>query len=284
MAAKRGPSFQAQWLGQQLKELREQAQLTLDAAADFLQRNASTVSRFEHGIYQIRRPDLMALLELYGVRDKARRDELMRLAEEARQPEWWQEYEEELGRAMPEYLWLESRARKIRTFQWIVPGLLQTRAYAEAVIRAGSPAASEEQAARWVEVRLRRQQVLDRDDPVRLSAVLDESAVRRAVGGPEVMRDQLRHLLAVAERPHIEIRVLPFAAGAHASLMNGFEVLELGEPYPDAAYLEVQPRGPESVATDDVGVLAVRFERLHRAALSEPETSALLAKMADQEE
>ncbi|MGH3940727.1 MAG: Scr1 family TA system antitoxin-like transcriptional regulator [Pseudonocardiaceae bacterium] len=140
---------------------------------DFLQRNASTVSRFESGEYPIRRPDLMALLDLYGVSDRRKRDGLLRLAEDVWQKGWWDGYEE-LERQFVDYVWLESRANTIRAFDCILlPGLLQTRDYAQAVITAADWEAEPAQITRWVQVRMDRQAILHQDAPPQISVIID---------------------------------------------------------------------------------------------------------------
>ncbi|MGH3971938.1 MAG: Scr1 family TA system antitoxin-like transcriptional regulator, partial [Pseudonocardiaceae bacterium] len=137
MPPKSKVTLRAQWLGQSLRELRDASGMTLARAGEFLQRNAATVSRFESGEYPIRRPDLMALLDLYGVSDRRKRDGLLRLSEDVWQKGWWDGYEPDVERQFVDFVWLESRATAIRSFDpLVVTGLLQTREYAEAVITA----------------------------------------------------------------------------------------------------------------------------------------------------
>jgi hypothetical protein len=277
---KRGPTLRGQWLGAQLRLRREAAKLTLKDAADFLQRDPSTVSRFETGVYPIRRPDLLALLDLYHVADQRERDEFFRLSEEVWQTGWWDRYASKMAGQMIDYIWLESRAKKIRSYQMVVPGLLQTRAYAEALIRADDPDASEEQVTAWLEVRLNRQQVLTRDDPVTLAAVVDEVALLRHVGGREVIREQLRHLMTMLELPNVEIRVLPLAAGAHASMSGTFEIFEMQSPYPDASYVENRG-GALYLEGDDVELLEQAYARLVGTALGPEESAELVSAMIE---
>lgn len=233
------PTLRAQWLGQSLRELRDANGMTLARAADFLQRNASTVSRFESGEYPIRRPDLMALLDLYGVSDRRKRDGLLRLSEEVWQKGWWDGYEPDVERQFVDFVWLESRATAIRSFDpLVVTGLLQTREYAEAVITAAEWEAEPAQIARWVQLRMERQAVLHREAPPQLSVIIDEFALRREIGGPDVLRGQLAHLLSTAELPHVDLRVLPASIGAHASPNGNFLVFTIAEPDLDVGYAE----------------------------------------------
>src|SRR5262249_55191581 len=151
---------------------------------------------------------------------------------------WWDGYADDVAGSLVDRVWLESRASAIRTFETVVvPGLLQTRDYAKTVIRAADPDAPDEQIQRWVEVRMTRQQLLTRAEPVQFAAILDEAVLRRRVGGNDGMRVQLNHLLAIAKKPTVEIMVLPATAGAHASPDGAFEIFEMPDPYPEVGYV-----------------------------------------------
>ena len=238
MAAPQWVTLRSQWLGQQLRELREVNGLMVKEVAEYLQRDPGTVSRFESGFYPIRRPDLMALLGLYGVADRKRRDALMTLSEDVWQKGWWDGYAGDVVGTLVDYVWLESRAEEIRSFDaFVVPGLLQTREYAEAVIGGGDPDAPPERIDRWIELRMARQGVLGAGTP-RLSVILDESVLRREVGGPAVMAAQLRRLAECAAMDTVEIRVLPFRAGSPVSTRGAFMLFQMPEPFPEVAYAE----------------------------------------------
>ena len=164
-----------------------------------------------------------------------RRDGLIRLSRDVWQSGWWDNYSEDLSLNIVDYAWLESRAQRIRSFDaFVIPGLLQTREYMDAMIR---PTADPEQVDRWIKFRQTRQQVLTMENAPNLIAVLDEATVRRRIGGSEIMRDQLARLVASANRTNIEIRVLPLSAGAHASPDGAFRIFELPGPYPTVAYV-----------------------------------------------
>ncbi len=239
MPTKPRPTLRAQWLGQSLRDLRDAAGMTLARAAEYLQRNAATVSRFESGEYPIRRPDLMALLDLYGVDQRRQRDGLLRLSEEVWQKGWWDGYAPDVERQFVDFVWLESRATAIRAFDCVVlPGLLQTRDYAQAVITAAEWEAGPEQIARWVQLRMDRQAVLHSAEPPRVSVIVDELVLRREVGGPGVQTDQLTHLLACTELPHLDLQVLPASLGTHASPSGGFLVFSTAEPDLEVGYAE----------------------------------------------
>ncbi len=232
-------TLRAQWLGQSLRELRDATGMTLAQAGEYLQRDASTVSRFESGEYPIRRPDLMALLDLYVVSDRRKRDGMLRLAEDVWQKGWWDGYEPDVERQFVDFVWLESRATKIRSFDPLaVTGLLQTREYAEAMITAAEWEAEPAQIARWVQLRMDRQAVLHQEAPPQLSVIIDEFALRHEIGGSGVLRGQLAHLLATAELPHVDLRVLPASVGAHASPSGYFLVFTIAEPNLDVGFAE----------------------------------------------
>ncbi|TLF53206.1 helix-turn-helix domain-containing protein, partial [Nocardia cyriacigeorgica] len=195
MAARPEPTLRAQWLGQQLRRYREAAGLTLKEAAAYLNRDSSTVSRFEAGLYPPRDNDVQELLTLYGVSSEPIRSSLRKLSMEVWQKGWWEGYAKDVDPSIVDYAWLEARAAEIKSFNPIVvPGLLQTPAYAEAVMRAVDPDVPDEQVDRWLEVRMLRQQTLSLPRPTQFTAILDESVLRRPVGGHRVMTEQLEHL------------------------------------------------------------------------------------------
>ncbi|MGH3821442.1 MAG: helix-turn-helix domain-containing protein [Pseudonocardiaceae bacterium] len=273
MPPKQKPTLRAQWLGQSLRELRDANGMTLARAGEFLQRNAATVSRFESGEYPIRRPDLMALLDLYGVSDRRKRDGLLRLSEDVWQKGWWDGYEPDVERQFVDFVWLESRATEIRSFDpLVVTGLLQTREYAEAVITTAEWEAEPAQIARWVQLRMDRQAVLHQEAPPRLTVIIDEAVLRREVGGPDVQRDQLAHLLTTAELPHVDLRMLPASVGAHASPSGGFLVFTIAEPDLDVGVAETVGGAIYVEPPDSERIIRV-YDRLLLSAL-EPVESA----------
>lgn len=281
MPTKPRPTLRAQWLGQSLRELRDSAGMTLARAAEFLQRNAATVSRFESGEYPIRRPDLMALLDLYGVAERRRRDGLLRLSEDVWQKGWWDGYAADVEHQFVDYVWLESRATSIRAVDTnVLPGLLQTRDYAEAVITAADWDAAPEQVARWVQLRMNRQALLHRAEPPRFSALIDEFVLRRAVGGIAVMRNQLAHLLDSAELPYLELRVLPSSLGAHASPSGGFLVFGIAEPDMEVGYAETVG-GAVYVEPPDSERFVRVYDRLLDSALGPVESAELIRAIGE---
>lgn len=281
VAERQGPTLRSQWLGQQLRDLREAASLHLKDAGDYLQRDASTVSRFETGIYPARMPDVLALLDLYGVSDERRREGLLKLSRDAWQAGWWDGYASELAGGVIDYAWLESRAHEIRSFDAMsVPGVMQTPDYARAIITAADPDADADQIERWIEFRLARQQALEAEEGLRAQAVLDESVLHRVTGGRTVMRAQLNGLAELASRPNIDLRVLPFRSGAHASPEGLFWIFSMPDPYPDIGCVD-SAAGVIYVEADRAKRLMLKFERIQAAALGSVESVELISAVAE---
>lgn len=282
MNANRRVTLRAQWLGRQLRELREENKLKLSEAGECLKRDASTMSRFEAGIYPVHSQDLHVLIDFYGVSDPGRRQALLKLSDEAWRTDWWDGYAEDVDRALIDYVWLESRATLIRVFDVMsVHGLLQTPEHARALLRAENPEATEPQIERWAELRLMRQVVLDRAEPPHLRLVLDEAALRRQIGGADVHADQLRYLVDVAARSSIELRALPFRAGAHASPDGPFRLLTLTAPFPEVACVE-GAGGTVYLEPPKTQRYADMYDRLTEHALT-PDASAALIESIIQE-
>ena len=282
MSSRRGPTLRSQSLGKQLRELRESANLTLRDVATYVQRDPSSISRMESGIHPARIPDVLAYVTLCGESSPARREQLLQLAQDTWQTGLWDRYGEDDLKALMDLAWLVARASEIRAFEAIVlPGLLQSRAYAAAVIRSSDATRSQTDIDRWVDVRLHRQEILDDSRQPRLHAVLDESVLHRVVGSKQVMQEQLLHLVEAARRPNVTISVLPWAAGAHASPEGCFSVLVMDEPYSDVGYMET-PSGPVFVERDDVEKLIIRHDRLTEAALGDEASIAFTLQIAEE--
>ncbi|MEZ7127633.1 helix-turn-helix domain-containing protein [Nonomuraea sp. AD125B] len=280
MSGKRGVTLRAQWLGKHLRELRERAGLTLKEAGEYLQRDGSTVSRFETGLYPARTPDVLALLDLYGVTTSQEREGLVRLSRDVWQSGWWDNYSGDVSHGIVDYAWLEARAESIYSFDALmIPGLLQTRDYMEAVIRAADPDVTDHQTNRWVDFRRARQGILTDEGP-HLSVVLDECVLRRPIGGPGTMRDQLTHLAKHATASKIEIRVLPLSAGAHASPDGAFRVFQLPQPFPAIAYVST-PAGAIYVEGDTADRLKLKYDRIRDNALSTKSSLELIGAVAE---
>ncbi|SEG47320.1 Helix-turn-helix domain-containing protein [Thermomonospora echinospora] len=279
--SKKGPTLRSQWLGKHLRELRESAGLTLRDAGDYVQRDQGAISRWETGIVPARVPDVLALLNLYGVHDPAIRNALEQLSRDIWQKGWWDDYARETKTRVIDLAWLESRARRTKMYKAVVlDGLLQTRDYAREIMTANRPDYSPAKLERWLEFRASRQRKLTDDDPLLLDVVLDEATLRRMVGGAKVMRAQFAHLEDLAERPNITIRVLPFDAGAHASPLGAFTIFEMPEPYPDASHIETEA-GSIYLEAESVERFALTYDCLLNSALPPEQSLAFIRALAE---
>src|SRR3954468_11375013 len=226
-------------VGAHLRRLREEKSITRAEAGYTIRASESKMSRLELGRVAFKERDVSDLLMLYGVTDPEERDAVLALLEDANRPGWWREYEDVMPGWFQNYVGLEAAARILRTYEThFVPGLLQTPEYARAVLASTTPPLTGRDLDRAVTLRTTRQQVLRRSDALRVWAVVDESALRRDVGGPEVHRAQLERLLELMERPNISLQVLPISTGVHAG-GGAFSLLRFGDPdLPDVVYVE----------------------------------------------
>ncbi|MGW4230854.1 helix-turn-helix domain-containing protein [Streptomyces sp. NPDC004980] len=223
-----GPVVRRRKLGEELRGLRHSSGLTSRDAARLLGWHQSKVSRIETGASGVRPADVTRLLDAYGVDDVQLRSLLQALAGSAGGGGngWWHAYRGLIPPQYRDFISLESQAGAARTLETsVVPGLLQTADYARAVTRSSLDGLPPAQLDSLVEVRLARQGVLHAPSPLRLSAVLDEAVLRRGVGGPQVMRNQLDHLATVAQLPHVQLQLLPFQAGSYVGLTGPFVIL-----------------------------------------------------------
>jgi hypothetical protein len=216
------------------------------------------------------------MLEIYGA-PAEQRDSLVQLARDSRQKGWWHAYGDTVQPHFATYLGLESAASEIRIYEVsLIPGLLQTEDYARAVITAGMVNSPQADIERRVALRMERQR-LARSSPPKVWAVLDEAALHRHVGGPEVMRAQLEYLLELARLPNVSLQVVPFTGGAHPAMGRPFIVLVFGERIdPDVVYLEdlTSALWVENMA--EVDRYNVFFNHLRATAFSFDESAALI--------
>jgi transcriptional regulator with XRE-family HTH domain len=234
-----GPTVQRLVLGGHLRRLREDAGMTTERAAASIRGSHSKISRMEHGRVGFKERDIADLLTLYEVGPGDEREALLRLAREANTPGWWQPYSDILPHWVEPYFGLEAAASFIREYELqFVPGLLQVEEYARAVIRLGNLPSAEE-VERRAQARISRQEILLREHPPKVWAVLDEGALRRVIGGPKVMGAQLRHLIDMCDHPAVTLQILPFSAGAHRAMGGPFTILRYTEPdLRDVVYIE----------------------------------------------
>lgn len=281
MASNVNPTVRRRRLGQELRRLREQKNMTAEQVADRLLVSQSKISRLENGRRSISQRDVRDLCGVYEVEDERIVSSLMQMAKESRQQGWWNAFGDV---PYSVYIGLETAAASLRIYQsLVVPGLLQTRDYAEAVIAGGSPEATAADVEKRVKVRMRRQdRIREPEQPLRLWAVFDEAALRRVVGGRQIMREQLEHLLEVAELPHVTVQVLPFDTGAHPGVTGQYAILEFPEESDSSViYLEGVTSDLYLEKGEDVHNYSVMYEHLRAQALNPEHTRQFIADAAE---
>jgi transcriptional regulator with XRE-family HTH domain len=279
-----GPTVRRRRLGAELRRLREANSLKLEEVAEQLGLAPSTLSRIETGKAPTKTAYLTSLLVMYGVDDPAARKVLVDMAREGHRKGWWSIYDDVLPSGFDIYVGLEAEASTLRSYETdLVHGLLQTADYARAVLRELRPRDSDEQVARGVDLRLERQRVLDTDPPLDLWLILDEGAIRRAIGGPAVMRPQLEHLIQASRRGNVTLQVLAFQAGAHAGLVGPFSILEFPErDDSDVAYAESVGGMIYLEKEREVRACAEAFDRMRAAALSPAASVEAIQQVLDE--
>jgi hypothetical protein len=259
-----GPTVLRILLGNQLRKLREARGVSRDEAGWEIRASGSKISRMELGRVGFKERDVADLLTLYQVTDENERAALLSLARQANNPGWWHRYGDVLPHWFQSYLGLEAAAALIRTYEvQYVPGLLQTREYARAVVLLAHDRAPVEEIERRVDLRMDRQKVLRRPNAPHLWVVVDEAALRRPIGGVEVLRGQLQYLIEASSLPNVTIQVMPFRAGGHAGAGGAFTLLRFPEQdLPDVVYMEQLTSALYLDKRDDVDYYAAAMERL----------------------
>ena len=258
--------------------------MTAEEVADRLLVSQSKISRLENGRRSISPRDVRDLCGVYEVEDAKLVESLMQMAKESRQQGWWHAFAE-LSPSYSVYIGLEADASSLRVYEpQVVPGLLQTAAYAGAVISGALPEVGQDEVASRVQVRLRRQQRIWEDrTPLRLWAVVDESALRRAVGGPTTMADQLRRLEECSRLPHVTLQVMPFSAGAHPGVNGQYTIMEFSEAADTTViYLEGGTNDLYLEKPHDVQHYSIMYEHLRAQAYSPEQTRRFVLQLAEE--
>ncbi|MCC5577806.1 helix-turn-helix domain-containing protein [Microtetraspora sp. AC03309] len=276
-----GPTALRILLGSQLRKLRENKGITRDEAGDLIRGSESKISRMELGRVGFKERDVADLLSFYGVEEPEARAAVMDLLERANEPGWWHRFNDVLPTWFQAYVGLEEAATRIRTYEvQFVPGLLQTKEYARAVITAGAVGAAPEEIARRVDLRLGRQRVLDGDSGPMFWAVIDEAALRRPIGGIEVMRGQLQHLIDLMNQTNITIQIMPFSFGGHAAEGGAFSILRFYDAdLPDIVYVEQLASALYLDKRDEVDRYGEVMERLCAVSTTPDETTGMLRQI-----
>ncbi len=277
-----GPTVLRILVGAQLRRLREASGVTRQAASDVIRGSEAKMSRLEAGRVGFRRRDVADLLTAYGVGEGSDRDTVLSLAEQANEPGWWNGYNDAMPDWFSTYVGLEQAATIIRSYEaQYVPGLLQTENYAHAVIDLGQAVRADEIRQR-VELRMHRQQLLHMRRPPDYWAVIDEAVLRRNMGGRQVMRDQLDHILEACKRPNITVQVVPFDRSDAAAVGGPFTLLRFGEPdMPDIVYLEQLNSALYLNRVADVEIYLKIIDRLSAGALTPRRSRELIASVRD---
>ena len=280
MASNVNPTVRRRRLGQELRRLRELKGMTAEEVAERLLVSQSKISRLENGRRSISQRDVRDLCGVYEVEDHRIVDSLMQMAKDSRQQGWWHSFGD-----IPYsvYIGLETDAASLRVYDpQVVPGLLQTKQYAEALIAGALPETAQTEIEKRVQVRMRRQERISTEEtPLRLWTVLDEAALRRVVGNKSLMRDQLEQLVEQSQLPHVTVQVIPFEMGAHPGLNGQYAILE----FPDAAdssvvYIEGVTSDLYLEKANDVQKYSVMYEHLRAQALNVEQSRQFIADIA----
>ncbi|MGH3752988.1 MAG: helix-turn-helix domain-containing protein [Pseudonocardiaceae bacterium] len=278
------PTIQRRRLGKALKYARDHAGKTQEEAAAVIDARASKISRLELGQSGIKLPDLMLLLDFYGVTGE-HTGWMRDLARAGRQRGRWTGFRNVVPDWFRAYVDLEADASEIRWYQpEIVPGILQTEAYIHAMNASAHPRVTDEEVSRHVKVRLERQAILDQPDTT-LHFILSESALRRNIGDATIMHQQLIHLAKVAERPNVELQVLPFDAQTFGAAWMGFVTLRFDhDATSDVVYLETFTDADYLDAPGAVEAYSSLWSHLSAAAMGQVESRNLIIRLADEKE
>ena len=274
-----GPTLRRRRLGAELKRCREAAGLTQENVSRHFEWHAAKVPRIETARVAVTPRDVKDLLTLYGVGDQEYREAMVELARLSRERTWWTDYRDIMRPG--NFVGLEAAAAHMRAWEpIIVPGLLQTEAYMRALIQTGRSTDPPEHIDRRIKLRLTRQGRLTAARPLELTALIDESVVRRVVGGSRVMNDQLRHLIEMAQLPNVMIQVLPFDAGEHQFLGGSAALLEFRETtHLDVVYLEGLAGDYYEEQPSEVVRYREEFERLSAKALDHRMTIKMIESL-----
>lgn len=277
MGGTTGPTLARLQLGKELQALREAAGLNHPEVAELLGCSVSKIYKLESGDVGLGKPDLTVMLDRYGIRDAASLKRLFELQRLGKQRGWWSRFS--LPGPYASYIGLESDATAIHNFQLaVVPGLFQTDEYSRALIASHRPTEPVPEVDRLVEVRtLRQRELLSRDPPATLLAILDEAVLRRQVGGPEVMRRQLQRLVDLGRLPNVTVQVVPFTHGGYVGTLGSISMLEFPEDlHSPVAYAETLAGDVYLESEVDVKRATDLMNQVRQAALNERRSAQLI--------
>ncbi|MGW6059857.1 helix-turn-helix domain-containing protein [Streptomyces sp. NPDC055189] len=274
-----GPTTRRRQLGADLRRLRERKGLTLEDAGARVGISKATLSRYETKEGTVKWPTVDALCREYDA-DEDVRTALVELAKGARIQGWWRSLADPVPESMNLMLTLEDEVvREDHYACMYIPGLFQTRAYAEAVHRASEMGCSDREVQHMVDIRMKRQELLQRSEPPHIWAIIDEAAVHRVVGGPHVMREQIQHLLELADAPHVTVQILPFSTGAHAAAVGSFALLRGQSQDLDVVYVDLLGGGLFMEKPKELERYKLAFDYLRAQALDLPSSSKTIRRI-----
>ncbi|WP_277953411.1 helix-turn-helix domain-containing protein [Saccharopolyspora soli] len=282
MAVHGGPTVRRRRLAAELRRLREVAGVSWEKAIAELDFSRSKLSRIETARSGVTVNDVRAMCGLYGV-SGSELDGLLELAKQAKKKGWWHPYTKVMSDWFEVYIGLESEAAAVQNFEIdLIPGLLQTEEYARAIIRSWAPDEPDDDNEQRTQLRKARQsRLIDEAEPLKFWAIISEAAISQQVGGADVMRNQLKHLVSASKLPNVTVQVLPFRAGAHASLGTGFSMLSFPDLIdPDVVYLEFLTGSLYLEEAEEIERYTLNFDHLRATALDPRDSTKLLTKVA----
>jgi transcriptional regulator with XRE-family HTH domain len=270
-------------LGLRLRELRERAGCSFAEAAAALSVNTTTVRRMEKAEVGLKPPYVEKLLKTYGI-PEPEVSAFLNLVEEANRPGWWHRFRDVLPSWFSLYVSLEGEASLIRAYEpHCVPGLLQTEDYARVLLRTGFPHADERELERRVALRMERQELLRRPDAPRLWVILEEQVLRRQVGEPEVMREQIDRLIEATRHPNVTLQIIRFTAGPHPGMSGPFQLFRFDIPeLPDIVYSESLTGATYHDERPDTAAYLEALDRMGAQAAPAPHTEGILGEIREE--
>jgi len=263
-----------------MRNLRAASGLTREDVTERTSVNEATLYRLETAKGRPQRRTLIALLDTYGVGD-AKREAILALSNQADEQGWLRPFHADLPDEYVGYISFEAEARSVRNYESLfIPGLLQTAEYARAVIRGVLPTATVKEVDQRVQARIERQAVFTKDAPLELWAIMDEATLRRMVGSPKVMVEQLNHLATIAAEPYMILQVIPFSSGAHPGMPGSFVLMDFPDPDdPPLVYIDSMAGDLFLEAEEDIRRYNQIFDHLRALALSPDDSASLIATL-----
>ncbi|MFJ2236800.1 helix-turn-helix domain-containing protein [Streptomyces sp. NPDC087859] len=269
-------------LGAVMRKLRVHKGMTLEEAGQLVGVSKATISRYETQTGPVKWLIVDALCQAYGVSDAERRA-VVALAKDVKQQGWWSSFADSIPESMNLMLTLEDEAVRENHFSCVyVPGLLQTRSYTTALQQANEMRRSPEEIERLVDIRMKRQEILTRPNAPHLWAILDESVIRRVVGSPEIMREQLCQLLSAGESSNVTLQILPFARGAHAAALGSFVIFGGAEASLDVVYVDLHVGSLFMEKEEELDRYRLAFEYLRAQALDIDASSSMIKRAREE--